>query len=175
MYCYIYNLKKELVRIVARAQTTSHTQKKTTTTDLGGCYKLMLPPTNRSTSLSNAFKAVLSSLLLLASDAAFFTAPATTVLFAPLTTGLGTGASVVTVGIMDAAPSANASIALVTASRSRFSLRLARRSFAVPSASSIDDKEDDPPSPRRSFDTKSSAASPPLDVVANACTFRVAC
>jgi hypothetical protein len=135
----------------------------------------MLPPTNRSTSLSNAFKAVLSSLLLLASDAAFFTAPATTVLFAPLTTGLGTGASVVTVGIMDAAPSANASIALVTASRSRFSLRLARRSFAVPSASSIDDKEDDPPSPRRSFDTKSSAASPPLDVVANACTFRVAC
>ena len=138
----------------------------------------MLPPTNRSTSLSNAFKAVLSSLLLLASDAAFFTAPATTVRFAPLTTGLGTGASVVTVGIMDAAPSANASIALVTASRSRFSLRLARRSFAVASASSIDDDDDDdkddPSSPRRSFDTKSSAASPPLDV-ANACTFRVAC
>ena len=140
----------------------------------------MLPPTNRSTSLSNAFKAVLSSLLLLASDAAFFTAPATTVLFVPLTTGLGTGASVVTVGIMDAAPSANASIALVTASRSRFSLRLARRSFAVPSASSNgdddddDDDKDDPSSPRRSFDTKSSAASPPL-VVANACTFRVVC
>lgn len=30
VYCYIYNLKKELVRIVARAQTTSHTHKKTT-------------------------------------------------------------------------------------------------------------------------------------------------
>ena len=135
-------------------------------------HKLMLPPTNRPTSLSNAFKAALSSPLPLASDAAFFTAPATTVLFAPLTTGLGIGGSVVTVGIIEAAPSASASTALVAASRSRFSRRLARRPLASASPSpSTDGSVDDRSvvSPRRSFDTKSSAASPVDAVVV---TFR---
>ena len=58
-----------------------------------------------------------------ASLVALFTVPATTVLFTPLTTGDGVGASLVICGIIDAAPSASASSAFVAPSRARFSRR----------------------------------------------------
>ena len=88
-------------------------------------------PTNRSMSRTNTSSAADASRVLFASDVALFIVPATTVLFAPVTTGDGAGASVVIVGIIDATPNANANTPFVTASFSRFALCSARLAAAA--------------------------------------------
>jgi len=122
-------------------------------------FHMFTLPTNRSTSRTNASSAADAPRALFASDVALFIVPATTVLFAPVTTGDGAGASVVIVGIIDATPNANANIALVTASFSRFALCSARLAAAAPASPSLELEL----SPRRKRATRSSPDALALD------------
>ena len=114
-------------------------------------------------SRTNTSSAADASRVLFASDVALFIVPATTVLFAPVTTGDGAGASVVIVGIIDATPNANANTPFVTASFSRFALCAARLAAAARPSPSIELEL----SPRRKRATSSSEDARALDATSS--------